>query len=423
MTVMKFGGAVLQSIEGFNRMLEILNNCEDNKILIVVSAFAKSTRNLKQAAITSEKGNLEEAYIQANDFINEYKEYSNKLINKKESLRILYSEFEQSAKKLKDLLKGVSITKELTNRTLDAIMSFGEQLSLVTAYYFLKDNGINLAFVDSANVIVSDSNYGKAKPQMALTENNIEGVILPALRSYSCVITQGFVAKSVENEITTMGIESSNLSASIYAVLLKAENFIIWTDVEGIRAEDPKITPESSIIRNLSYNQAYSASVCGLKLLFPEMIELLRKYHCTLKIHSAFKPYGLNTEISEISSTQIDIIKIIRNGLRYIKIDCNSKQNKTDILNSSTKVPGELIEQMSANNNYFLLIFHDKSILRYFDEFEFHTGSCEQISLINNSKNFSETYKYKIKEIISTDREIIYLDVNSHISKVYYIKD
>lgn len=420
---MKFGGAVLQSNEGFHRMLEILNNCEDNKILIVVSAFAKSTRNLQQAAITSEKGSLDEAYNQANDFINEYKEYSNKLINRKESLRILYSEFDQSAKRLKDLLKGVSITKELTNRTLDAIMSFGEQLSLVTAYYYLKDNGINLAFVDSANVIVSDTNYGKAKPLIEKTMDNIESVILPALRSYSCVITQGFVAKSVDNEITTMGIESSNLSASIYAVLLKADNFIIWTDVEGIRAEDPKINPESSIIRNLSYSQAYNASVCGLKLLFPEMIELLSKYNCSMKIHSAFKPYGINTEISPKSSSQIDIIKIIRNGLRYLKIDCYSKQHKTDILNSSTKVPGELIEQITANNNYFILIFEDKSILRYFDEFKYQTGNCEQISLINNSTNFSETYKYKIKELINIENEIIYLDVNSHISKIYYIKD
>lgn len=420
---MKFGGAVLKSIEGFKRMLEILNDCEDNKILIVISAFAKSTRNLRNAAITSEKGNLEDAYIQANDFINEYKDYSNQLINKKDSLRVLYSEYEQSAKRLKDLLKGVSITKELTNRTLDAILSFGEQLSLVTAYYYLKDNGINLAFIDSSNVIVSDANYGKAKPLLSKTETNIANVILPALKSYSCVITQGFVAKSIDNEITTMGLESSNLSAAIYAVLLKADNFIIWTDVEGIRTEDPKITEDTAIIRNLSYHQAYNAAVCGLKLIFPAMIELLKKYNLKMKINSAYKPYGLNTIISSEANRQIDIIKILRSGLSYIKIECSSKQNKTDILNSSTKVPGDLIEQMSANNNYFLLIFEDRGILNYFSEFDYQTGNCEQISLINHSKIYSEMYRYKLKELLEYDLELLYSDIDSEISKFYYLKD
>lgn len=420
---MKFGGAVLKSIDGFRRMLEILNNCEDNKILIVISAFAKSTRNLRNAAVTSEKGNLEDAYAQANDFINEYKEYSNQLITKKDSLRVLYSEYEQSAKRLKDLLKGVSITKELTNRTLDAILSFGEQLSLVTAYYYLKDNGINLAFVDSSNVIVSDSNHGKAKPFLSHTEKNIESVIMPALKSYSCVITQGFVAKSIENEITTMGLESSNLSAAIYAVLLKADDFVVWTDVEGIRTEDPKLNTDTSIIRNLSYKQAYNASVCGLKLLFPGMIELLKKNKIPMKINSAFKPYGLNTVVSDEPNRQIDIVKIIRSGLKYIKIDCCSKQNKTDILNSSTKVPGDLIEQMSANNNYFLLIFEDKCILNYFSEFEYMAGDCEQISLINHSKIYSEMYKYKLKELLENEPELLYSDINSEISKFYFLKD
>jgi aspartate kinase len=422
MTVMKFGGSVLQNPEGFQSMLKIIKENEDSKLLIVVSAFAKSTRNLKLAATMAEKSDLTGAVKIIEEFVGEYKDYSSFLFDNKESRKALNQEYDATYNRLKDLLKGISITKELTNRTLDAVLSFGEQISLITAYHYLKDNGVNLVFIDSSNVVVSDDNYGYAKPILEKCSYNIRQIVEPALKNYGIVITQGFVARSEDNEITTMGLESSNLTAALYAAYLDAEELTIWTDVEGIRNRDPKLYDSSSLISCMSYEQAYEASLNGLKIIFPDMMEILKSKSIKLLIKSAYKSNGAYTLISEERACKNEILILEKSHLTLYNLKYDNIEEKNRFLYQLSKLSNRFIEYVGISKNSANIISEDCKICKSFIDMECVSKNVKMTAMINYYEDGVEILEQKIDSFIATRSDIVFKESNNKICKIYNIE-
>jgi aspartate kinase len=307
---MKFGGAVLRSKEGFLKMVEILRNYREEELLLIISAFATATSDLDRAAKAAEKGDAEKAYALAENVIKSYGEFSQNILADAATREALELFLKESYRHLKDYLRGVSITQELTPRTLDLIVSFGEYCSVHIARHFLKEQGFDVEFVDATNVIVTNDQHGAALPKITQTAERVEAVLRPAMKRGTITLTQGFVAKSESGEITTMGRESSNLTATLLAELLKAERVIIWSDVEGVRTADPKIIENSGCIANLDYAEAQQAAISGLKLLHPTMIEPVRRANIPLEYRSAFKNSGDYTCISSNTAEHKPFIAI-----------------------------------------------------------------------------------------------------------------
>jgi hypothetical protein len=138
-----------------------------------------------------------------------------------------------------------------------------------------------------------------AQPLIEETAHNVQQRLLPVLEPGRVVLTQGFVARSVRGEITTMGQESSALTAALLAVLLRAEEVVMWTDVAGIRQCDPAVVPEAALVERLSYEQALRIARAGLRLLYPRMVELAWRYKLRVRICSAFAPHAGETVVSE----------------------------------------------------------------------------------------------------------------------------
>ena len=354
MIVMKFGGAVLSNTEGFENMLRIVSAKKSNKILLVISAFSKSTRSLKAAAFYAESGSLDLALDSIQDLKSQYLDFANRLLSDDAGLTKLIVEYDKSFTQINDLLRGVAITKELTLRTLDAIMSFGEKLSLITAYNYLAANGMAIAFIDSVEIIKTDNNYGNAKPYLEICEQNIHSKVQAIFTDNDIVITQGFVASSIAGEITTMGIESSNLTAAIYAKYLCATEFVIFTDVEGVRSADPKVYDNTEIIPYLSYDQAYSAGVNGLKLIFPKMIDIIRSVEMTLCIKSAALPNGEYTIISSTPNSNDTSIRIDMPDLYLSESRFASKYEEESLQPYIANSKSEILT-INANNEWWAL--------------------------------------------------------------------
>ncbi|HYF01852.1 MAG TPA: hypothetical protein VEC36_00635, partial [Patescibacteria group bacterium] len=123
MLVMKFGGAVLRSKEGFLKMVEILRAYREEELLLIISAFATATSDLDRAAKAAEKGDAEKAYALAENVIKSYGEFSQNILKDAATREALELFLKESYRHLKDYLRGVSITQELTPRTLDLIVS------------------------------------------------------------------------------------------------------------------------------------------------------------------------------------------------------------------------------------------------------------------------------------------------------------
>ncbi|MBK9246828.1 MAG: hypothetical protein IPM69_01630 [Ignavibacteria bacterium] len=297
---MKFGGSVLRNPEGFAQMVHILR-AESAPMLVIISAFGSSTRDLEHAARDAESGKQDLAYAYSDAVLNEHRHFADSLLKDTTTKSALNFFLDESSIRIKDLLKGISITRELTNRTLDIILSYGELLAIHIVRHFLDEAGFELTFVSAENIIVTDNVHGAATPNHKLTAHKVVSALLPAFEKKKIVLTQGFVAKSSLGEITTMGKESSNLTATLLAELLSATEVIIWTDVEGICTADPKIVSDSRTIPSMSYAEAHNAAVAGLKLIYSTMIEPAERSNIPITFRSAFHITSNYTTISHQS--------------------------------------------------------------------------------------------------------------------------
>ncbi|TAL69506.1 MAG: hypothetical protein EPN82_06640 [Bacteroidetes bacterium] len=333
MEVIKIGGAVLGKTGGFDCMLNIIKNYTSKPLLIVISAFASETRQLESAARLAESGNEPDAKNIISSIIKELNKFSEKLIPNKSHLSNLKSIFKKGEKEILNFLRGLSITNELTPRTLDVILSYGEYFALQTVNQFLIEKGIKHECIDSTSLIVSDTNFGNANPLLPETSAKVDTILKPALCNNSIVLTQGFVARDLLGEITTMGIESSNLTATLYAELLGTKKLTIWTDVNGFRTADPKIIPNAKPIKEMNYKDAYFASVNGLKLLYPAMVDHASEKNIKLIYRSAFEPERNQTIVHKDANSIAQQLFIIKENLSFIKINLTSSKSKEDAEN------------------------------------------------------------------------------------------
>lgn len=355
MRVIKIGGSVLKNHKGLLILSELINTYSKEKIVIVISAFAKSTKTIEIAARCSESGDLKKAINLVDELINEHTAIIQELgltNQRQNSLLSFINEFHQQ---IGLLLRGINITKELTNKTLDKILSYGEYIALEIISSFLKDNKYDFYSIDATEFIITDSNHCSAKPILDITNTNIINKIQPLLDRKNIVITQGFVAKDENDEITTMGIESSNLTSLLIANGLNAEDLTIWTDVEGFRSADPKIVKKTKNIATMSYDDAYIASQNGFKLIYPSMLYYLKEKEIPIIYKSAFAPkkeFSVITNSDTQKNSNIPLF-ILSDEYYHLSICFNTNFQKYDFLKH------ELLDLLDKQSSIITIIKND----------------------------------------------------------------
>ena len=330
MNIIKIGGAVLKNREGFFRMTNILNKYTEKPLIMVVSAFSDATRKLEAAARLAEKGNETKANTIVRSVLNDHTKHNKELLKSGEILNSLNLMIESGARQIDKLMRGLSITGELSPRVLDNILSFGEFFALHTVNHFLQDSGFKPDCIDASNIIVSDSNHGKAHPLYDETAAKVKEILIPKLNESGFVLTQGFVAKNLKNDITTMGIESSNLTAALLANILDADKIIFWTDVEGLRTADPQYVKNTLSIPKMSYSDGYKAAVNGLKLFYPSMIDYAAEKDIELVYRSAFTPEGDFTSVTSQESEDLLPLIVLKENLTQTTVKYNSASDKAE---------------------------------------------------------------------------------------------
>ena len=309
MIVMKFGGAVLGDAQGFLNMTSIL--AEADRGLVVVSALATTTRELEEAARAASEGSGEAAATSIARIRRSHADLIDNVIST-DSLKIeLQGHLNSAVNDLQRLLDGVGITRQLTPRTLDRILAFGERLALDIAHHALLDKGLDACAVDATELIVTSDAFGRAQPIVAKSKVRVDKVLSPLLEAHRFVLTQGFVGATERGQPTTMGRESSNLSATLLASLIGAERVEVWTDVEGVRSADPNLVSPTLLRPHLSYGQAQHAAHHGLKLLYKTMIDPVERSGIPITIRCTSAPDGDRTEINATPAPVDPIITLV----------------------------------------------------------------------------------------------------------------
>lgn len=295
MKVLKFGGSSVAHAQNI-LMVENIIKKESSKgqIAVIVSALHGVTDQLIKAAEYASVKN--EMYIQT---IRDLEERHLNLV--KELIPVL----EQSAwlsfvKKhfndLEDIYNGISVLCELTDKIKDKIASYGEFLSSHIIAARLQQEGLDCLWMNSADLIKTDSNFTHAKVDFNKTENNVKNFFSEHLNQI--IIGPGFIASDEKNNATTLGRGGSDYTASIIAAAIHAKELQIWTDVSGMMTADPRLASQAKPIVEISYHEAMELSHFGAKVLYPPSIQPVMVKNIDLYIKNTFAPDAQGTLIT-----------------------------------------------------------------------------------------------------------------------------
>ena len=264
-------------------------------IVLVTSAIGHTTRHLARAAELAEEGRLSEAEESLARIIEQHKQLAI-------SLRIeaddrLFSRLDSTANEIEGWFEGVAIVRELSPRTRDAILAAGERLASALIEAVLRDRKFPVHALPAASSIVTDEQFGHAHPILEQIELHAQKLIVPQLRKGNIVIIEGFSGATMEGITTTMGTESSDLTATLLARVLDAEEVVIWKVLPGLYTADPELVKTPKLIRSLSFDEAEEIGRRGSRILFPSFAHPLLSRNILLRIATPFGHLSRHTKL------------------------------------------------------------------------------------------------------------------------------
>lgn len=267
MIVMKFGGSSVDSAESIERVVGIVGAQRHRRPVVVVSAMAKTTRKLLEAADFAAAGDLD--IPRSNALFEELREYHRRearAVIPPAGHPVLQAMLDRHFSGLRQVLDRIASDGRLTPRTADHVASFGELISSsILALALDGRDGLEAPWIDCRQVLVTDGDFTRARPVYEETEPRMRKALLPHLAEGRVPVVGGYVGATRQGVTTTLGKEGSDFSAAIVGAAIGAEEVQIWTDVDGMMTADPRLVPMARRIRTLSFNEALELACSGAK--------------------------------------------------------------------------------------------------------------------------------------------------------------
>ncbi|MFH4969113.1 bifunctional aspartate kinase/homoserine dehydrogenase I [Gaetbulibacter sp. M240] len=309
MKVLKFGGTSVGSSKNINKVIAILETySKDEDVICIVSAVGGITDKLLFAGQQAQ--NKDAGYIETfktveaihTDIINALNETPTKSLIDHISITL---------KDLRSLLDGIFLINELSPKTSDKLVGFGEKLSSLIIAETLINRGLSAARKNTQELIITNSNFTKAEVDYSISNQLIREYFKSSDKSIT--ILPGFIAKSRNGEDTTLGRGGSDFTAAIIAAALHADTLEIWTDVSGMYTTNPKLVKQAYPIKNISYQEAMELSHFGAKVLYPPTVQPVLDLNIPIHIKNTMEPEADGTIISNSPSNGSKPVKGISN--------------------------------------------------------------------------------------------------------------
>ncbi|MEO6911038.1 MAG: lysine-sensitive aspartokinase 3 [Edaphobacter sp.] len=270
---MKFGGTSVEDAKAIERTAAIVRGRRERGLeaVVVVSAMAKVTDQLLAAAAAAGRDDKAGALALSARLRHRHTDTLADLLDGERFIRlqpVINHEFDA----LDDLLRGIAAVGELTARTNDLVVSFGERLSSRMVATAFEQRGLQGAHVDARTCIVTDAHYGKAAPQELAIEAKLAELVLPLIEAGQTPVMGGFIGSTTEGITTTLGRGGSDYTAALVGGGMHAGAIEIWTDVNGIMTTDPRICPDALRVKTISFEEAAELAYFGAKVLHPATI-------------------------------------------------------------------------------------------------------------------------------------------------------
>jgi aspartokinase/homoserine dehydrogenase 1 len=293
--ILKFGGSSVGNPERINAVIQIIGNKFKGKErgAVVFSAYQGVTDSLIKAGQMAAKGDIK--YLDILESIKDKhlltaKSLTSKLIkeNLNKTINLLCTD-------LSEILHGIYLLRELTEKIQDYLMSFGERLSSISISSALTETGIKNDYLDARKIIVTDKSFGYGRINYRVTNKNISEYFK---KNKKLQVVTGFIGVTDQNETITLGRGGSDLTASILGAALDVKRIELWTDVNGVLTVDPRKVQNTIPIDHMTYEEAMELSHFGAKVIYPPTIQPALNKKIPILIKNTLNPDFKGTFIS-----------------------------------------------------------------------------------------------------------------------------
>lgn len=295
MKVLKFGGSSVATPDRIHKVIDILKGyyTRGEKFTVVFSAFGGVTDSLIQMSDKAASG--DESYLHDFDTFRERHLEAAEALLQNKALKQVKPEFDENHEDLKSLLSGIFLVREVSPRTRDYVLSFGERNAAFLITHALRRAGIRAQYLDARKVVRTDKRFGHAT---VLLEETFREIADHYDLSPEVQVVTGFIGSTNSGLTTTLGRGGSDYTAALLAAALKAELLEIWTDVDGVLTADPRRVRKAFTVPRMTYQEAMEMSHFGAKVIYPPTIQPAASRGIPLVIRNTFRPEFPGTYIS-----------------------------------------------------------------------------------------------------------------------------
>jgi aspartate kinase len=302
---MKFGGTAIDSPDKIRHVAQLVkSHSKGNRIVCVVSAVRGMTDGLLAISDSVRRGDKQS--------IEEFVKKSLKVhldivggISEKKLREGAAAAVEKIMKELEEVLGGIVLLGEVTPKSLDYLLSFGERLSTPIVSFALRDIGIKSDhFTGKDAGILTDSNFGEARPLMDTTKLRVSHKLEPMLRDGMVPVITGFIGADQYGNTTTIGRGGSDYTATIIAASIGAGEVWLWSDVDGLMTADPKIVTDAQVLKEVSFAEAMEMALFGAKYMHPRALEPVIETKIPIRIRNTFNLNHAGTVITQNPSRE-----------------------------------------------------------------------------------------------------------------------
>jgi len=316
MIVMKFGGSSVANAERIKHVASIIQAYKNERPLVVLSAMGDTTDHLLEAADMAVNGTVDIEKVE-------------KLhLDTAKELGVDVPAIQELLGELKTLLTGISMLHELSRRSRDYLVSFGERMSVRMMSAYLTGLGTPAKFYDAWDAgFISDSNFMNAELLEDVWKNIPEKMAdYKSGKQKEIPIVTGFIAKDKNGVITTLGRGGSDLSATMLGAAIGADEIQTWKDVDGILTTDPRVVKEAKPVPEVTYEEAQELAMFGAQVLHPRSMLPCRRTGTPVRVKNSYNIESKGSVIVEKHSGATPRVTAITSVKNVTLIDIQSNR-------------------------------------------------------------------------------------------------
>jgi aspartate kinase len=312
--VFKFGGTSLAGPDRIRNACSLVKHyiMRGNRLVVVCSAMGDTTDHLLALLSAAEEGRRDEMDAILTQLESDHLEATRGAVDDGELRRAAEDRVRAMLLDLRHIISGIYFLRESTPKSRDLILSFGERLSTWIFTCSLRSMGVGAEYFEGGDAgIVTDSEFGYATPLFEQCLTLVRERLEPVLSRGSVAVVTGFIGRTPDGAITTLGRGGSDLTATLLGWGLGADEVWLWTDVDGLMTTDPRILKTAKVIPQLSYDEAIEMAVFGAKGLHPRALEASYYGGIRVRIKNTFNPSAPGTLITSSSINTGTLVKAV----------------------------------------------------------------------------------------------------------------